>query len=639
MFRWHRIYVLALVLLTLFFVGTTAAFAQADEVEEQEASVEADVSVGDEESEDAAETEDEAPSDDEDLEEGKDLDDDDEDDLEESENAADDVDIEEVDSPDDLELDYDALGEMNPEDELAGVNAVGGPKTIISEDWTQRNLDLFEVHGYFRVRPALYNKFFIRNDRALFPLDVDREAGCQKQDKCKTVAGADMRFLFSPTINLSEEVRVNSELIFFDNLQMGSTPSFNDYGEGTVARGAVMGHSQGAPSNDYFTMNRVWGEMESQLGILRFGRMPNHWGTGMLYNSGDRLNDDLGDSVDRLSFAFKINGWMIMPAFDFPNEGLALRSSTGRPFDVSQLDEGYRIVGVMAYQHEVEDQAAILKRGDWLINTGLHFSYRSQAMTFDWTADIEPDEATDVNEITSYERDAWVVTPDIWFQLLYDTFHLELEFALQIGEVGKPDREGADMNAMKIVSWGSVLQIDYGLLSDQLRIGMEFGIASGDKDVEGLQAAASFDQPNGESSTFSQFSFNPAHGVDMILYRHILGSVSGSYYFKPWLRYDFLKSAMGKNLGVQLDVVFARAMYEESTISNSSANLGLELNARVDFITADRFHASLKYGVLFPLNAFKGTYEWTDESNVAREYSDTNLAIPQTLQLLLGVTY
>jgi uncharacterized protein (TIGR04551 family) len=231
-----------------------------------------------------------------------------------------------------------------------------------------------------------------------------------------------------------------------------------------------------------------------------------------------------------------------------------------------------------------------------------------------------------------------MVTPDLWFQYLKDTFHLELEMALHVGEVDKPAIANAELSAMKILSWGGVLQADYGLLSNQLRLGLEFGIASGDKDVKNLGTPVSFDQ-NDESSRFSLFSFNSAYNVSNILYRHILGSVSGTYYFKPWLRYDFLKAAMGKQLGVQLDLILARAMYEASTISGSSGNLGFEVNAQVDFVTADRFYASLKYGVLFPLNGFKGEYQWTDENNDEQEYSDINLTIPQTLQLIMGITF
>ena len=545
-------------------------------------------------------------------------------------------------SSDDLELDYAALGDMNPEEDLKSLNKTSGDSTNNpKENWTRRNLELFEVHGYFRVRPGLYHKFYIRNDNSLFPFNADREAGCSDKDKCRTQAGADMRFMFAPTINLSEDVRVHSEMMFFDNMIMGSSPSYYvDPDAATTATGAMLGTTQGDPGSDFFTMRRVWGEMESPFGQLRFGRMPEHWGTGMLLNSGDGIDDDFGDSVDRISFAFKLNGWMIMPAFDFPNEGLSLTSAAGRPFDVSQVDEAYRIVGVVAYQHEKEDQLAMLKRGDWLINTGLHFAYRAQAMEFKWTAPSDPDYNQDIdNQITTYKRDMWGLTPDLWFNFLYDTFHLEAELAFQFGHLSKPSASTVDMKDLNILAWSAVLQADYGLLSNQLRLGFEFGIASGDRDVQGMKAPASFDQTNSNSSKFTRSSFNPGYNVDLILFHHILGTVSGAYYFKPWLRYDFLKSPLGKNLGVQLDVLYSRAYYQASTISDSSNNLGLEIDARVDFATSDNFRASIKYGVLFPMSAFKGTYNWVDENGADQSFKDTDLSIPQTLQLLMAITF
>jgi uncharacterized protein (TIGR04551 family) len=237
----------------------------------------------------------------------------------------------------------------------------------------------------------------------------------------------------------------------------------------------------------------------------------------------------------------------------------------------------------------------------------------------------------------------WVVMPDLWFQLLVDTFHLELEAALIYGEVGNPDRDLAnfeDARALTLTQWGGVIQGDYGLLSDQLRIGIEFGFAMGDEDVEGLHAPTTFDQPNGPGDdTFTAFSFNPAYNTDLILYHHILGSISQSYYFHPWLRYDFLKSAMGKQIGLQVDMIYSRAVWEQSTIHNGDANLGIELNAQVMYVSADNFHAGLKYGVLFPLGAFKGTYDPDLDPDTDNATRDTDLTFPQTIQVLLGISY
>src|SRR4029077_10025826 len=63
-------------------------------------------------------------------------------------------------------------------------------------------------------------------------------------------------------------------------------------------------------------IKRAWGEVALPLGILKFGRMPNQWGMGILYNAGgaDPINGgynydaDYGDTVDRASFSLLIPG-------------------------------------------------------------------------------------------------------------------------------------------------------------------------------------------------------------------------------------------------------------------------------------------------------------------------------------------
>lgn len=565
-------------------------------------------------------------------------------------------------APQNVELDMKALGEIDPEKDLAkgGILEEDAAAAQAAEDWTERELDILEIHGYFRLRPELYHKFSIRNDDALYDrpqiqkvdqstaLGADcRDKGTRERCRNATLAGANMRFRLEPTLNISEEVRVKAQIDFLDNVMLGSTPRYwqnwGSSGTNTIEIGRIQGWDMGPPQpGQAVVVRRVWGEVMTPLGQLRFGRMGDHWGLGMLHNAGNGLNQDYGDTVDRIMFAAKINDWLIAPAWDFPNEGISASDASGRPFDISQLDDAYQLVGIVAYKHDREDQLAILKRGDWVINTGIHFTYRWQVLSFE--ADLEDTELDEDGEPSNqfYRRDMWAIVTDFWFQFLRDTFHFELEAAFIYGEVGNPLRnEEVFDNAepLTLIQYGGVLQADYGLLSDQLRIGLEFGFASGDEDVEGLRAPSNFDQANGEANgEFMAFSFNPAYNTDLILYHHILGSVSQSYYFNAWLRYDFLKSAMGRKLGLQLDVTYSRAVWEKSTINNGSANLGVEINAQAMYVSEDHFHAGLQYGVLFPLGAFKGDWDPTPDDGLPG-YSDTKLFFPQTVQVILGITY
>ena len=567
----------------------------------------------------------------------------------------------------DMELDTSGLEKMNPAADLND-NAIFGEDNASSEaigDWTERELEVLELHGYLRVRPELYHKFYIRNDDALFNRPMvqrnnatnnpgedcrDKDGGSHKSCSNATLAGANMRLRLEPTLNISEEVWIKSQIDFLNNVMLGASPgryrnTNSAYQSSTIKTDALGGNNADDHTNgDMILVRRAWGEVMTPLGQLRFGRMPDHWGLGMLHNAGNGINQDFGDTVDRLMFASKINNWYIASAVDFPSGGTSMTSAAGRPFDISQLDDSYQFVGILAYKHDEEDQAAMLKRGDWVVNTGLHFTYRSQVLSFEMENENLSQSDTSLDDYKFYRRAMWTVTPDLWFQFLHDTFHLELELAMIYGEIGNPDKDLEDFDAAKsltLTQWGAVAQMDYGLLSDQLRIGIEFGFASGDKQVEGLNAPSTFDQPNNpEDNNFSAFSFNPAYNTDLILYHHILGTVSQSYYFKPWLRYDFLRSAMGKQLGMQFDVLYSRAVFSESTINNASSNLGIELNASIMYVSSDNFHMGIKYGVLFPLGAFKGTWDPNMDGDLSdAPAEDNDLTFPQTLQALLGISF
>ena len=41
--------------------------------------------------------------------------------------------------------------------------------------------------------------------------------------------------------------------------------------------------------NSPILVRRVWPPYENKLGHLEFGRMPHHWGSGMLFHSGNEV--------------------------------------------------------------------------------------------------------------------------------------------------------------------------------------------------------------------------------------------------------------------------------------------------------------------------------------------------------------
>jgi len=196
-----------------------------------------------------------------------------------------------------------------------------------------------------------------------------------------------------------------------------------------------------------------------------------------------------------------------------------------------------------------------------------------------------------------------------------------------------------------VLQFGGVLQLEYTLLgqptvrSNRLRLGLEGGYASGDPNQEGLSPREGLlTQHTGTGDhTLSTFRFDPDYNVDLILFEQILGTVSGAYYFRPWVDYT-LALGVGRSkkfLNFRLDVVWARAAEFMSTRSNLP-DLGLEIDAAVTFETADNFIARLQYGVFFPFGAFEDLKDMDGGDMRGGIYDLSNA---QTVQALLGVTF
>src|SRR6185436_4852806 len=140
----------------------------------------------------------------------------------------------------------------------------------------------------------------------------------------KSQAGANMRFRLNPELHVSDNLRVMSQIDMLDNLVLGSTPAgFANRASAaananTPAYQRINGYPYapiGGVSNtqvqpttginsfqNSVNVKRAWGEYATPLGQLRFGRMPSHWGLGILENSGDTYDSDWQSTVDRIMF-------------------------------------------------------------------------------------------------------------------------------------------------------------------------------------------------------------------------------------------------------------------------------------------------------------------------------------------------
>src|SRR5262249_62414171 len=120
------------------------------------------------------------------------------------------------------------------------------------------------------------------------------------------------------------------------------------------------------------------------------GRMPNHWGLGMMYNAGDGHDSDWQSTVDRIMFITGIKKYDIYfaGAWDFPNEGAIstrLNEQQGQPFDLGQYDDVNEYALVAVRRRNPDLQKLELARGAVVRNGGVYFVFRNQFLANDET--------------------------------------------------------------------------------------------------------------------------------------------------------------------------------------------------------------------------------------------------------------
>ncbi|MDP9000575.1 MAG: TIGR04551 family protein, partial [Myxococcota bacterium] len=322
------------------------------------------------------------------------------------------------------------------------------PREVFSDDWWRNARPIVEFHGYFRTRAELFHNFSLgrhgsttqgNDPQYLFPIPLDQSytlvsgnsgqavAVCgnasssapKPAGSCsdKTETGANLRLRLSPEIHISDNLRILTQIDLLDNLVLGSTPdAYTIQPSGSTSSStATAGATRSATGNGYqsagvngyapvglFTttqgtptagvngwtnsiaVKRVWGEYMTPVGQIRFGRMPGHWGLGMVENSGDGIDSDYQTTLDRIMFVtgFKSIDLYFGGAWDFVSTGPTNANPYtvygGQPSNTCNLCNVNEWAAFIAHRTNPEMQRLSLARGDVVLNGGLYSVFRSQ---------------------------------------------------------------------------------------------------------------------------------------------------------------------------------------------------------------------------------------------------------------------
>ena len=531
----------------------------------------------------------------------------------------------------------------------------------------RKEFQLLELNGFYRFRGDWFKKFHLG-----FDSDGDGGAPFQEPLACTptegvskpcegTLKSANMKLRLEPVIHLDEKTSVHVQADLLDNVVYGSTP------EGWSANGeprrpdlpvGAFSDNQSPPqaginhSRDSIHIRRAWAEVETPLGLVKFGRQPFHWGAGIYGNQGGEdpihggydLDTDYGDTVDRVSFDAGIPGTQLRAsvAMDWastqPNAAqteLFANRLDGQPWDLDDNDDVNQWTFVISRLDSPEDFVDRVQADETVFNYGFLLQYRTQKFDQVTTTLGEvPDPAGFV------PRNYKAYTPDVWMHLGIGDMDLEFE---GVGILGSVDDTadvvtGGPTHDVDLRQYGFVLKFLYHFLDRELRLGGELGFASGDQWDNTPQGAIHVRNrralPGEGDHTASQFVFDPDYEVDMILFRELMGAVSNAWYVRPNFSYDITDRFRMKIQNVTSFV------HKRVSTPGNGIMYGVEFDGDFEYHN-DAFSAGIAYGVLFPLGALDHPVDIDQDGGPGFNYGDNagDAETAQTIQLRMMLQF
>ncbi len=484
----------------------------------------------------------------------------------------------------------------------------------------QKRFQRFSLGGSFRLRTDwlsnLHLGFHDQGAGTPFPEPITCKEGATAGSCDESIGTANLRLRLEPTYHVTEQVRVMAQLDALDNVVLGSLSNTTDTTDTTGSTADAM------------VWRRAWAEVETPLGLLKFGRMPAHFGLGVQDHSGGDnpfvaaddpfhrdtkfcLDCDQGDSVDRVVFSRDIPGTALSVAvgLDWISGGPSAAStpvwadrSGGQSWDLTDADDAAQWILVLGRFLDAEAWRDRIEQGRSALSYGVYLKYRTQDadLTDDTVGGAAPETLLHARGLTLY-------VPDVYVRYGRDDFNFEAEAVAVYGSYADAGNLTPDGGELTLAQFGGVARANWLLSDDELNLGLEVGFASGD-DWEATNPGETHVSrlpafPTGAGDdTASRFAFDSDFQVDLILFRELLGAVTNAIYVKPSLTYDVAKLATG-TFRFRGQLVGSAAHLPVATPGNENF-YGIELDADVGYYNEDdRFFFGISYGALLPLAA------------------------------------
>lgn len=424
----------------------------------------------------------------------------------------------------------------------------------------------WRTEGYYRTR-AVYLTNLAPEPR--YTVNHPLYGGPVVVPSIQSTSYVTQRLRLSPSLHVANlahlymEIDAFDDVLFGDNIGLSSAPLFAVNPSNTYYLGGLPDGEK--PSVEF---KRAWIEFQVPVGLLRVGRMPSHWGMGILANGGGSANwdplappgeprrkvadyyfdEDFGDNHfgstnDRILFATRpltilktirkeadtSSNVVFAYAFDKLSEAPYLLSEEDRllrPFGQqgfisrgAKQDDANEHVFVLAYADPDWDR---VRYSDEL-KFGTYWVFRTQDEGFTKPSDGPPhtdcSQAPDPEECVLRDEGSFVWVADFWYRIRYGFWYSEAELVHIGGEsTGGVPFPAANQRKEANINSGA---FRFGYLTDSWDAILELGYSSGDEDINDRK--------------FKQRPMHPDYNVGLILFEELLrersARIFGSNFF------------------------------------------------------------------------------------------------------------
>jgi hypothetical protein len=433
--------------------------------------------------------------------------------------------------------------------------------------------DLFELkwssEGYLRSRTMLLTNLAAEDRSTIIYPPTGDELVLPEIRRTSYVTS---RLRLMPTLSYEKLAKLNLQIDALDDVLWGDNNAKSS--APLLATDVTDQYYLGGEVGDSVTVPRAWMEFQIPVGIMRIGRMPSHWGIGLLANGGGTQNfdpmapeyeqrksldtffdDDFGDNhfgstADRILFITTPITIAKTIAKSKQKEsnfitGYAFGKISEAPlYTAEPLERRFRPFGQQGFlsrggSDDVNEHVliAVYNNADWdkvrftdEIRVGTYMVFRRAKETSTNPSALDPAEnSCGEGGVPCVDTGASVWIADLWWRFRYGPYYTEGEYYRIGGESfgGIPFPAKNELKKAEID--GGVAR--FGYLTDPWDALLEVGHASGDDSLE--------------DTTFRQRALHPDYNVSLILFEEIIREASARAFGPPFFSDENPEGAKG----------------------------------------------------------------------------------------------